>query len=221
MTPSLIIGASGAIGSALAAALATAGPVVTGSRRDDGLDLTDEDSIRRFVSALPHPSYRLIIDATGVLTIGEHRPERALSEIDPQAMAQSFAVNAIGPALLFKHLCPRLPRQGPSVFATLSARIGSISDNRTGGWYSYRAAKAGLNQLVRCTAIEVARKRPEAIIIGLHPGTVPSAMTEPYARGRFTHSAEACANNLLDVIRQATPQQSGRLLAYDGSLIAP
>jgi len=164
----VVIGATGGIGGAFATAL-TADPrfasVVALSRSGaPALDLTDEASVK---AAAAHVAalgvVRLIVDATGVLSAPGLEPEKSWRTIDPAAMARSFAINAIGPALLMKHFLPLAPREGKFVFATLSAKVGSIGDNHLGGWYSYRASKAALNQLVRTAAIELKRGRPEAI----------------------------------------------------------
>jgi NAD(P)-dependent dehydrogenase (short-subunit alcohol dehydrogenase family) len=215
----LVIGASGGIGGALVAALEHRGVSVEGlSRRSDGLDLTDELSIAAAVDRLAAP-FDLILDATGALEIGGCGPEKCIGAIDPGAMAAQFAVNAIGPALLLKHFHVLLPRAGRSVFATLSARVGSIGDNRLGGWISYRAAKAALNQIVRTSAIEIARKRPDAIVVALHPGTVRTPLTERHAGRHPTVSPEAAAANLLAVIDRLSPAETGGFFAWDGQPI--
>lgn len=215
----LVIGSSGGIGAALVAALAARGAEVTGlSRRGDGLDLTDEASVARAAAAHPGP-FDLVLDATGALEIDGHGPEKALAQIDPAAMAAQFAVNAIGPALLLKHFRDHLPREGRAVFASLSARVGSIGDNRLGGWVSYRAAKAAQNQILRCAAIEIARKRPEAIVVALHPGTVATPLTARYAGSHPTVAPEAAAANLLAVLDGLTPADTGGFFAWDGKTI--
>jgi NAD(P)-dependent dehydrogenase (short-subunit alcohol dehydrogenase family) len=215
----LVIGSSGGIGTALIAALRARGTEVTGlSRSGDGLDLTDETSIARAATALDGP-FDLIFDATGALEIDGHGPEKALAQIEPAAMAAQFAVNAIGPALLLKHLHPLLPREGRAVFATLSARVGSIGDNRLGGWVSYRAAKAAQNQILRCAAIEIARRRPDAVVVALHPGTVATPLTARYAGSHPTVAPEAAAANLLAVLDALTPADSGSFFAWDGKAI--
>lgn len=212
---SLVIGSSGGIGSAVAAALAARGEaVVTLSRRDDGLDITDEASVAAAAARLTGP-FGLIFDATGALTIG-HPPEKALAALDPAAMAAQFALNAIGPALLLKHFHPHLAGKGRAVFATLSARVGSIGDNRRGGWISYRAAKAALNQVVRTAAIEIARRRPEAIVVALHPGTVDTSLSQPYP-GHAKVAPAAAAGNLLRVLDGLTPADTGGFFAWDGA----
>jgi NAD(P)-dependent dehydrogenase (short-subunit alcohol dehydrogenase family) len=135
-------------------------------------------------------------------------------------MAYHFAVNATGPALLMKHFLPRLARQGRAVFATLSARVGSIEDNRLGGWISYRASKAALNQIVRTAAIELARTRPDAVCVALHPGTVATGLSAPFAKaGLDVQAAPAAAARLLAVIDALVPAQSGKLLDPSGSQI--
>ncbi|MEM9812624.1 MAG: SDR family NAD(P)-dependent oxidoreductase, partial [Pseudomonadota bacterium] len=167
-TRALVIGASGGVGSALADALAGT-QLATLSRSEDGFDLTDEARIA--AAAADIGPLDLIFDATGGLRIGEHGPEKTIGAIEPTAMAAQFALNAIGPALLLKHFGPTMRRDGPAVFATLSARVGSIGDNRAGGWISYRAAKAALNQIVRTAAIELRRRNRESVVVALHPGT--------------------------------------------------
>ncbi|MFN0263137.1 SDR family oxidoreductase [Tepidamorphus sp. 3E244] len=220
----LVIGASGGIGGAIHAALETdsacARVDALSRKTHPGFDLTDETSIEAAAKTLSDSDpFSLIVDCTGILDTSFDRPEKALKDITPGAFAENFAVNATGPALLFKHLSPLLAREGKCAFATLSARVGSIGDNGLGGWYGYRAAKAALNQIVRCAAIEIGRKLPQSVCLALHPGTIESALTRPHAGGRFTHSAEEAAANLLGVIDKAGPEQSGSFLAYDGSTI--
>lgn len=210
---SLIIGATGGIGAAL---LAATGGV--GVSRRDGLELTDEASVARLAASLEGPFAR-IIDATGALEIDGVRPEKALSEIDPANMARHFAVNAIGTALIVKHFHGLLPREGRCVFASLSARVGSIGDNRKGGWVSYRASKAAQNQILRVAAIEIARKRPEAAVVAIHPGTVRTRLTERHAKGHPTVSPEAAARNILSVLDGLGGAETGRFYAWDGQEI--
>ena len=164
--------------------------------------------------------FDLIVVSTGVLESDGARPEKSFAELSPEAMARVYAANAIGPALVFKHFAPMLPAKERGVFAFLSARVGSIGDNRLGGWVSYRASKAALNQIVRCAAIELRRTRPDAIALALHPGTIDTALTKKYAGGRFTATPDECAENLLRVCAGATPESSGRFFAYDGAEIA-
>ena len=132
-------------------------------------------------------------------------------------MALAFALNAIGPALIMKHILPRLPRSGKAVFATLSARVGSIEDNRLGGWYSYRASKAALNQLVRTAAIELTRRSPDALCNALHPGTVSTTLSAPFtATGLEVHSPAVAAQHLLAVIDQLTADDNGGFFDWRG-----
>lgn len=222
----LVIGSSGGIGSALLSELQRSGHrghVVGLSRSDpEGIDLTDENSLSSAAQNLRKAcgDLHLIICATGVLGAGGTGPEKTVSDLDPERMAAIFAVNTLGPALLFKHFVPLLPASGKCVFAVLSARVGSIGDNRLGGWYSYRASKAALNQIVRSVSVEVARKRPEAVCLALHPGTIETPLTRPFARGRYTHSADDAAGNLLAVMDGATSADSGQFFDYDGKKIA-
>ncbi len=210
----LIIGSSGGIGAALLSATGGRGL----DRRNNGLELTDEASVARAAAAVD-ASYDLIIDATGALEINGVGPEKSLAQIDPVAMARQFAVNAIGTALLLKHFSPLLPRAGRGVFATLSARVGSIGDNRLGGWISYRAAKAAQNQILRCAAIEIARKRPEAVVVALHPGTVRTGLTDRFRGSHPAVEPAEAAAHLLGVIAGLTPAQSGGFFAWDGAEI--
>ncbi len=148
-------------------------------------------------------------------------PEKTYRALDGAAMLESFRVNTVGPALVGKHLLPLLPRAGRSVFAALSARVGSIGDNRLGGWHSYRAAKAALNMVLRNFAIELAQSRPEAICVGLHPGTVRTPLSAPFRGRRTALEPSASARHLLDVIARLTTAQSGGVLAWDGGTIVP
>ena len=182
------------------------------------IDLGDEPSIAAAAHVLRHRApFGRIIDATGALTTDGHGPEKRLADLDPAAMARAFAVNAIGPALLLKHFVELLPRQGRSVFATLSARVGSIGDNRLGGWYSYRASKAALNQVLRTASVEVARRRPGALLLAMHPGTVRTGLSEPFTgpdQGITPHEA---AMRLLATMDAAT--ETGCFLDNAGQTI--
>lgn len=218
---SVVIGASGAIGGALADALERRGqpPLRLGRGTDPALDLRDEASIAA-AAARSGNGLRLVIDATGFLHGEGFSPEKALRQIDPVHMAAGFAINAIGPALLMKHFLPRLAREERAVFATLSARVGSIADNRSGGWYTYRAAKAALNQLVRTASVELARTHPRAICVALHPGTVATPLTAPFSKtGLEVATPEAAARRLLAVIDGLTQARSGLLIDQRGETI--
>ena len=222
----VVIGASGGIGAALVERLTAEGGftriIALGRATTPPLDLTSEPSIAAAAAAVAaRPgAVRLVIDATGFLHGAGFAPEKSWREIDAAHMATAFAINAIGPALLMKHFLPLLPRTGPAVFATLSARVGSIGDNALGGWYSYRASKAALNQLVRTAAIELARGRPDAICVALHPGTVATALSAPFAKTNLEVRTPAdAATALLATIARLKPWDTGHFLDYAGQPI--
>lgn len=215
----VIIGASGGIGGALADALEEEGTAVKRFSRPE-LDITDESSIARAAANAGTPE--LVVVATGLLHDGDLGPEKALRDLDPAWLAQQYAVNAIGPALVAKHFLPIMPRTGRSILAVLSARVGSISDNRLGGWHGYRASKAALNQLVRTLAIEEKRRNERGIVVALHPGTVDTRLSKPFQQsGRDLFAPDRAAVQLLDVIDGLKPQDSGKLFSWDGVEIAP
>lgn len=215
----LIIGSSGGIGSALVAHLTGQGAEVTGlSRSADGLDITDDASIAAALGALSGP-YDLIFVATGALELNGHAPEKALRSLDPVAMAAQFALNAMGPALVLKHSLRLMPKDAPARFAALSARVGSIGDNGLGGWNSYRAAKAALNQFIHTGAIEVARTHPQAVVVALHPGTVSTPLTARYAGGHPTVTPAEAAENLVSVLSDLSPAQTGGFFDWQGKVI--
>lgn len=220
----IVIGASGGIGAALLARLkadprcALALPL---SRSRDGLDITDETTVRESAARLEDQrgSFDLIFNATGALMVDGAGPEKSIRAIDAGHMAKQFAVNAIGPALLLKYFTPLLRRDRRSVFASLSARVGSIGDNRLGGWISYRAAKAAQNQIIRTAAIEIARNNRQAIIVALHPGTVDTDLSQPFSKGRDRFTPDQSAVRLLETINDLDQSQTGQFFAYDGSVI--
>ncbi|WP_298168736.1 SDR family NAD(P)-dependent oxidoreductase [Novosphingobium sp.] len=230
-----VFGASGGIGGALAAALAARTDVAevhAGSRRGDApggsklrpfaFDLQDEASIAAACTGMGGP-LDMVLVATGLLTRADGTgPEKSYRALSAEGMAELFAVNTIGPALIAKHALPLLRRDRRAVFAALSARVGSIADNRLGGWHAYRASKAALNMLVKNLALELARTHPQAVAVTLHPGTVDSALSAPFQRGvaaekLFTPAFSAGA--LLGVLEGLTPEDSGGLFAWDGAEI--
>ncbi len=218
MQRALVIGATGGIGGALSAALAARGEEVTGLSRRDGLDLTDEASVARLLGGLSG-AYDRVIVATGALEIAGVGPEKTLRSFDPAAFAAQVALNAAGPLLVLKHALRLLPRDRPVRFAALSARVGSIGDNGLGGWYSYRASKSALNQLLHTAAIEVARSHPKAVIALLHPGTVATAFTEKYRANHDVVAPDVAARNLLAVLDALTPPDTGGFFDFAGKRI--
>ena len=227
----IIIGASGGIGGALYAALSRdprCGTVIGLSRSpDDGhgyINLYDETSIADAVGNLmAEGPFHLIISATGMLHDDQAgiSPEKTWRHLDPQTLAHVYAANCIAPSMAAKHFLPLLAKKEKSVFAALSARVGSIADNRVGGWHSYRAAKAALNMMIRNFSIEMKLKSPSAIVVGLHPGTVATGLSAPF-RGNVAHdifTPDQAATHLLEVVQMLTPDHSGNQYAWDGAAI--
>lgn len=226
-----VLGASGGIGAALTGRLAAdpaVAEVFAGSRSllPSGskitpfiFDMTDETSIAEAAERIAAP-LDLVFVATGMLhRPGGPVPEKALRAIDADAMAELLRINTIGPALIAKHFVPLLPRDRRAVFAALSARVGSIADNRLGGWHSYRASKAALNMVLVNVAIELRRTHPQAIVAALHPGTVATSLSEPFRRGVAPEKLfppDVSADYLLSVMNGLTPEDSGGLFAWDG-----
>ena len=226
----VVIGATGGIGAALLTQLqadARYARVIGLSRSTTpALDLLDEGTLAQaaahvaLAARTDQLDLRLVINATGILHGAGHQPEKSWSQLDSAQMAQVFAINAIGPALLMKHFLPLMPRQGKAVFATLSAKVGSIGDNRLGGWYTYRASKAALNQLVHTAAVELARRCPAAICVALHPGTVHSALSAPFAKtGLDVKTPPESAQRLLSVLDGLQASDSGGFFNHDGSVL--
>jgi NAD(P)-dependent dehydrogenase (short-subunit alcohol dehydrogenase family) len=219
----VVIGASGGIGAALAQAVEHAdfGQVIPFSRAT--MDIADDSSIARAAQVLAQEAepIRLVIVATGLLAGQGISPEKSWRDLGAAALAQSFAINTIGPALVMKHFLPLLPRDGKSMFAALSARVGSIEDNRLGGWYGYRASKAALNQMIRTAAVELARSRPEAICVALHPGTVTTPLSAPFTKsGLDIQTPDQAAARLLGVINELRATDSGGFYDHLGHAIA-
>ncbi len=216
MKRALVLGASGGIGGALVQELQRNGHhVTTLSRTADNFDITDETCVIEALGRVAGP-FETILVATGALEIGPHGPEKQLKELCPEALAAQFTLNAVGPALVLKHALQHIPRDRRAVFAALSARVGSIGDNRLGGWYSYRASKAALNQLIHTAAIEVARSHKQAICVTLHPGTVATRFTEKYSDYPRVSANEAAAS-LLAVIESLSPSETGRFFDWSGA----
>ena len=215
MGRTLILGASGGIGGALAKACAARGEDVTAlSRSKDGFDITSEDSVAQHLAGLG-PFDRIVV-ATGALEIDGAEPEKTVKAIRAKAMADQFALNAIGPALVLSHAHSLLPRDRRAVFAVLTARVGSIGDNRLGGWVSYRAAKAAANQILRTASIELARSHRQAVCVALHPGTVATDFTAKYLGRHPAVPPDDAAANLLAVMDALTPDQTGHFFDWAG-----
>lgn len=221
----VVYGANGGLGTALSDAIARSGRFARLLRfcrvSDPAIDLQDEESLAhaaRYAADLG--DVRLVIDATGFLHDDHRMPEKSWRDLSPETMGHAFALNAIGPALIMKHSLPLLPSAGKAVFATLSARVGSIGDNRLGGWYSYRASKSALNQLVHTAAIELKRRRPEAVCVSLHPGTVDTPLSQPFSRkGLQVQSPATAAHRLVSVIDWLGPDDSGGFFDWRGTSI--
>ncbi|MCZ4130143.1 SDR family NAD(P)-dependent oxidoreductase [Stutzerimonas balearica] len=216
----LVIGASGGIGAALVAALREdprCAQVVELSRATQpALDLAEPASIERAAAELAgQGAFQLIVNAAGVLHDESFMPEKRLADLNPAQLLATFQVNTFGPALLLRYFCGLLDRQR-GVLAVLSAKVGSIGDNRLGGWYSYRASKAALNMLIKTAAIEVRRSQPNAVLLALHPGTVSSALSQPFRGAEIGRPAAVAAHDLLRVIDSLGPEASGSFHAYDG-----
>ena len=189
------------------------------------IDYSDESEIEKgAMTATSGGPLDLVIVAIGMLHENSIMPEKSLSELSDEKFLRLFEVNAIYPALIAKHFLPKLNDASPSYFAALSARIGSISDNQLGGWYAYRASKAALNMFLKTASIEVARSNKQAVIVGLHPGTVDSPLSKPfqnYVKKENLLTPSDAANKLLEVLSNLKPSDSGKCFAWDGKEILP
>lgn len=233
-----VIGASGGIGAALTSEIGRLVPdakVHAFSRRrltgnpdsvtSSTIDLEDERSVADAARQAGRHMGKLsaVFVATGLLHDGEAvQPEKSWRAFDSHSLEQAFRINTIGPALVAKHFLPLLKRDGKSVFACLSARVGSIEDNRLGGWYAYRASKAALNMIIKSLSIELARSNRHAICVGLHPGTVDTNLSKPFQGNVLPEkifTPEKAAKALLSVVDDLTPADSGKLFAWDGAVI--
>jgi NAD(P)-dependent dehydrogenase (short-subunit alcohol dehydrogenase family) len=218
MMRSLVVGASGGIGAALVAALQGRGEVVGLSRTRDGLDVTREESVSAALSLLEGP-FDLVIVATGALVLDGHGPEKSLRAVTAEGLLRQYAVNAVGPALVIKHAPRLMPRDRLCRLGVLSARVGSIGDNGLGGWYGYRAAKAALNQLVHTAAIEAQRTHPQSVLVALHPGTVATGLAPEQRAGHPSVAPAVAAENLLRVLDNLGPGDSGGFYDWKGEVV--
>lgn len=215
----LVIGASGSLGTAFCELLKQdprcAGVRALGRHTVPELDLERPETIANAATELAAEApYQLIVHAAGLLHRDRIKPEKSFSAIEPEALQAVFQVNTLGPALVLRHFLPLLEPRG--AMAMLSAKVGSIGDNRLGGWYAYRASKAALNMLIKTAAIELARTRPQSRLLSLHPGTVVSGLSQPFRGATNARPADIAAAQLLTLIDQLTPADSGHFFAYDG-----
>ena len=187
------------------------------------IDIENEDSIRQAAESTKEVSLDLVIVAAGILHEGEKlRPETSFKKLNAENMQKVFAINTFGPTLVAKYFLPNLRARHKAVFAALSARVGSISDNRLGGWSSYRASKSALNMFVKTIALEQARRRPQSVVVSLHPGTVATQLSAPFtgrAGNRTVFTPAQSAEFLLEVIDGLTAEDSGGFFAWDGQAI--
>ena len=217
----LVFGASGGIGQAFSRFLEDklgSENVVKVSRSFDGFDVSDEEKILKFSESI-EGSFNLIINAIGVLQTTEEGPEKTINVVKQKSMIDMMTINAIGPALLLKNFSKKLDKTKFSVFVNLSARVGSITDNRLGGWISYRASKAALNQIIKTSSIEINRRNKNAICVGLHPGTVKTRFTEKFQNTTETISPDESVEMMMKVVENLSVDDNGYCFAYDGKVI--
>ncbi|MGV6838574.1 MAG: SDR family NAD(P)-dependent oxidoreductase [Planktomarina sp.] len=219
MKRACIIGHTGGIGKAVSHVFADQGWHVDGlARSAHWFDLRRPETFDDIMSKQKGP-YDLILMATGALDVNANGPEKTVKAIDPAAMADQFAINAIGPAILCKHAPRLLPKDRQSVLAVLTARVGSIGDNRLGGWIGYRSAKAAANQIVRTTAIELSRTHPQNVCIALHPGTVATQFTAKYLDRHAAVPPSVAAENIYNVLTNLDQGDTGQFMDYAGRRI--
>ena len=217
----LVFGASGGIGQAFSRFLVDklgSENVVNVSRSFDRFEISDEEKILKFSESI-EGSFNLIINATGVLQTTDEGPEKTINVVKQKSMIDIMTINAIGPALLLKNFSKKLDKTKFSVFVNLSARVGSITDNRLGGWISYRSSKAALNQIIKTSSIEINRRNKNAICVGLHPGTVKTRFTEKFQNTTETISPYESVMMMMNVIENLSVDDNGYCFAYDGKVI--
>ena len=226
----VVVGAGGGLGAAMLAQLQADGSyarvLALGRSSELHIDYAREASIAAAAQAIAGIcsqsglELQLLLVASGFLHGEAGQPERSWSHLDAAYLQHVFLVNTLGPALLIKHLFPLLPKRGPCVAAFVSARVGSIADNSLGGWYGYRASKAALNQLVKTASIELTRRNPASLCVALHPGTVDTALSQPFAKtGLKVRPPEQAASELLGVIAGLRPANTGALVDYQGQTL--
>ena len=218
----IVFGATGGIGRGFVQCLESdpnCHEVVRLSRSSKpGIDLMDEHAIAQAADTL-EGEFHLLIDATGFLSDELMAPEKSMRALSADNLAKVYELNAIGPVLLLKHFASKMPRKERAFFATLSARVGSIGDNRLGGWYAYRASKAALNMLMKCAAIELSRNRPESVVLSLHPGTVVTSLSDPFAGNKERLAPVQSAQMMLNVLDRVMPNDSGSFWDYRGNRV--
>ncbi len=186
------------------------------------LEITDEGQVEEAIARISSivPQLHLVVNCVGVLHDGNLQPEKSLRQINPDYLIRYFQINSIGAVLLAKHLMPLFKRDAQSVFATISAKIGSIEDNRLGGWYGYRASKAALNMFLKTASIEYSRRCPKTIITLLHPGTTDTRLSKPFQRNvppEKLFPIERTVSQLLAIIDRLTLKDNGSFFSWDGS----
>lgn len=217
----LIIGASGGIGSSLPAAidrLYGTNDIVEISRSTDGLDITNEESIKNVLNRLDG-EFDLIFVTTGALEINGIGPEKTILQMTPENLRAHFEVNTLGPALLIKHLHKFLPKNRRGILTVLTARVGSIGDNYLGGWISYRTSKAAVNQIIRTSALEIRNKFKQSICIAMHPGTVKTKLTQKYVGKHPSVEPKQAAINILNVINELNLSDNGKFFDWAGNQV--
>ena len=226
-----ILGASGAIGHALAQCLTEQYPMASlftfsqTAQLPYQINYTDEESLAQAAMFVTKEKpLDLVIVANGILHEGEIMPEKALKDLSAEKFHRVFQVNTIVPAMIAKYFLPKLNKDNTAIFVALSARVGSISDNQLGGWYAYRASKAALNMIIKTASIEMKRSKKQAIIVGLHPGTVDSQLSKPFQTNvpdNKIFTPKYAAEKLVNVLANLTPSQTGKCFAWDGKEILP
>ena len=221
----VVIGNSGSIGSAIEKELSDQGfKNIIGFNRSSNprLDLLNEETIAQSAQFIKDKDIpvSLVFDATGLLHDDNNMPEKTYKNIDQIFMRKNFEINVMGPALIMKYFLPLLDKEEKSIFASISAKVGSISDNRYGGWYSYRASKAALNQMIKTASIEMKMKNLNAICLAIHPGTVESKLSKPFQKNDLTiQSPQEYASNIFKILNSSTSKDTGSFYNWDGKII--
>ena len=221
----VVIGNSGSIGSAIEKELSDQGfKNIIGFNRSSNprLDLLNEETIAQSAQFIKDKDIpvSIVFDATGLLHDDNNMPEKTYKNIDQIFMRKNFEINVMGPALIMKYFLPLLDKEEKSIFASISAKVGSISDNRYGGWYSYRASKAALNQMIKTASIEMKMKNQNAICLAIHPGTVESKLSKPFQKNDLTiQSPQESASNIFKILTSSTSKDTGSFYNWDGKII--